>query len=197
MVFPSFEFAIFFPIVLAVSWALMPRPVLWKPFILLASYVFYAAARPTFCLLLAGVTVWNHYAALLIDGTERERRRKWICGVAVVGNLFRVSLMATGGSGAGYAFQGIGLPSWLTLSSDGVLSGTPTASGLPLHFSVKVVDSNSGTTTQNAYVWFARSPATTTFSHTSNGDSQNAGVVWRPIEHDGYETLLQVVMQPD
>ena len=56
MLFPTVQFAIFFPIVLALSWALMSRPALWKPFILLASYVFYAAASPIFCLLLAGVT---------------------------------------------------------------------------------------------------------------------------------------------
>lgn len=74
MLFPSVQFGIFFPIVLALSWALMSRPFLWKPFILLASYVFYAAASPTFCVLLAGVTVWNHYAALLIDRTDSDRR---------------------------------------------------------------------------------------------------------------------------
>jgi hypothetical protein len=55
---------------------------------------------------------------------------------------------------------------------------------------------NSGTTTQNAYVWFAPQPGTVTSSHTSNGLSQNAGMVWTPITHDGFETLLQVVMQP-
>ena len=46
MVFPPIEFAVFFPPVLALSWALMPRPRLWKPFILAMSYVFYAAAEP-------------------------------------------------------------------------------------------------------------------------------------------------------
>jgi hypothetical protein len=56
---------------------------------------------------------------------------------------------------------------------------------------------NSGTTTPRAYVWFAERPDTTTLSHTSDGDSQNAGVVWTPITHPGYETLLQVVEQPD
>jgi hypothetical protein len=55
---------------------------------------------------------------------------------------------------------------------------------------------NSGSTTPGAYVWFAPQPGTVTYSHTSNGLSQNAGVVWSPITHDGYETLLQVVMQP-
>jgi hypothetical protein len=56
---------------------------------------------------------------------------------------------------------------------------------------------NSGTTTPNAYVWFAARSDMTTFSHTSNGDSQNAGVVWSPITHAGYEVLLQVVLQPE
>ena len=44
VVFPSYEFAFFFPVVLALSWALMPRPHLWKPFVLIASYIFYSAA---------------------------------------------------------------------------------------------------------------------------------------------------------
>ena len=52
MVFPSVQFAVFFPAVLALSWLLMPRPALWKPFIIVASYAFYAAAEPRFCLLL-------------------------------------------------------------------------------------------------------------------------------------------------
>jgi hypothetical protein len=56
---------------------------------------------------------------------------------------------------------------------------------------------NSGTTTSGAYVWFAAAPGATTFSHTSGGDSQNAGVVWTPITHHGYETLLQVTLAPD
>ncbi|MBJ7328349.1 MAG: hypothetical protein JHC95_00540 [Solirubrobacteraceae bacterium] len=56
---------------------------------------------------------------------------------------------------------------------------------------------NSGTGTPGAYVWFAPLTGSTTFSHTSGGDSQNAGAVWTPLAHPGYETLLQVVMQPD
>jgi len=87
MLFPTVQFAIFFPIVLAISWALMSRPSLWKPFIVLASYVFYAAASPVFCLLLAGVTVWNHGAARLIHRSHDDRVRSWICRVAVAGNL--------------------------------------------------------------------------------------------------------------
>jgi D-alanyl-lipoteichoic acid acyltransferase DltB (MBOAT superfamily) len=87
MLFPTVQFAIFFPIVLALSWALMSRPALWKPFIILASYVFYAAASPVFCLLLGGVTLWNHFAALSLHRCRSESRRRWLTGLAVAGNL--------------------------------------------------------------------------------------------------------------
>ena len=85
MLFPTVEFAIFFPIVLALSWALMPRPRLWKPFIVVASYVFYAAANPRFCLLLAGVTLGQpggpRWLIHRTDGRARaqadHRRSRW------------------------------------------------------------------------------------------------------------------------
>jgi len=87
LLFPTVQFAIFFPIVLALSWLLMPKQKLWKPYILLASYVFYAAADIRFCLLLGGITVANQIAAKAIHASEDERRRKWICAAAVVFDL--------------------------------------------------------------------------------------------------------------
>jgi alginate O-acetyltransferase complex protein AlgI len=87
MLFPTVQFAIFFPIVLALSWALMSRPQVWKPFIIAASYVFYAAASWRFCLLLAGVTIGNQAAARLIDRTGDQQRRSVILGVAVALDL--------------------------------------------------------------------------------------------------------------
>jgi hypothetical protein len=63
LVFPSVEFAVFFPVVLDLSWALMPDPRLWKPFALAVSYLFYAAADPKFCVLLAAVTLANQHRA--------------------------------------------------------------------------------------------------------------------------------------
>src|SRR3954471_23367321 len=71
MLFPTVEFALFFPVVLALSWLLMPRQALWKPFIVVASYVFYGYASWKFCLLFGGVTVGNQAAAVLIARTER------------------------------------------------------------------------------------------------------------------------------
>ena len=87
MVFPSFEFAFFFPVVLALSWALMPRPRLWKPFVLAASYLFYAAASPRYCILLAAVTLANQVGAVLVHRARDERARKRITAITVVLDL--------------------------------------------------------------------------------------------------------------
>jgi alginate O-acetyltransferase complex protein AlgI len=87
MLFPTVQFAIFFPIVLTISWALMKRQRLWKPFIVFASYVFYAAADPKFCLLIGGVTIGNQIFAKLIVATEDQRRRKALVVTAVVLDL--------------------------------------------------------------------------------------------------------------
>jgi alginate O-acetyltransferase complex protein AlgI len=87
LVFPSFEFAFFFPLVLALSWALMPHPRAWKPFVLAASYVFYAAASPRYCVLLAGVTLANQLGAVLVHRARDERRRRWIVATTVAVDL--------------------------------------------------------------------------------------------------------------
>jgi D-alanyl-lipoteichoic acid acyltransferase DltB (MBOAT superfamily) len=92
MLFPTIQFAIFFPVVLATSWALMSRPRLWKPFILLASYFFYACASPTFCLLLAGVTLGNAAAARVMGRLSRDRDRRLVCGLAVAGDLLALAV---------------------------------------------------------------------------------------------------------
>ena len=92
MVFPTIEFAIFFPIVLALSWALMRRQWAWKPFILAASYVFYSAANPLFCLLLGAMTLANQGAARLVHRTADERRRRQIVAAAVVVDLGTLGL---------------------------------------------------------------------------------------------------------
>jgi len=87
LLFPTVQFAIFFPIVLTLSWLLMPKQRFWKPYILFASYVFYAAADVRFCLLLGGITVANQLAAKAIHASASERRRKWITAAAVTFDL--------------------------------------------------------------------------------------------------------------
>ncbi len=88
MIFPTLEFATFFTFVLPVSWALMPWPRFWKPFLILASYVFYGSADPRFVLLLAGCTLWNQGNALLLARVPRgEKTARWILTAAIAGDL--------------------------------------------------------------------------------------------------------------
>jgi alginate O-acetyltransferase complex protein AlgI len=87
VLFPTVQFALFFPVVLALSWALMSRQNLWKPFIVVASYVFYAAADPRFCFLLAAITLVSQLAAVSIHRTENERLRKLFTAGGVVFDL--------------------------------------------------------------------------------------------------------------
>ena len=92
MLFPTIEFAIFFPVVLAISWVLMPRQRLWKPFILFASYLFYAAANPKFCLLLAGITIGNQIAAKAVAATDDRKRKRSITAIAVTLDLLMLGV---------------------------------------------------------------------------------------------------------
>ena len=87
MIFPTLQFAAFFAIVLPLSWALMPRPRLWKPFMIAASYVFYASADVHYVLLLASCTAWNQLFAHLIHRARPERTRSWLLALAIAGDL--------------------------------------------------------------------------------------------------------------
>ncbi|MDQ3538812.1 MAG: MBOAT family protein [Actinomycetota bacterium] len=78
MLFPTIQFALFFPLVLVASWLTMPRAVRWKLFILAASYLFYAAWDWRFVGLLLGVTVISQLGAVAVhrarsDGSRRRR----------------------------------------------------------------------------------------------------------------------------
>jgi len=88
VLFPTIEFAIFFPVVLALSWALMSRQSVWKPFIVAASYTFYAAANWKFCFLLGGITAVNQLGARLIDRSDDDRHRKRVVAATVTVDLF-------------------------------------------------------------------------------------------------------------
>ena len=94
MLFPTVQFALFFPVVLALSWALMKRQALWKPFIIVASYVFYGYADWRFCLLLGAITVGNQWAAVLIARVILLPASPWpIAGATVTGAVV-LSLLA-------------------------------------------------------------------------------------------------------
>ena len=87
MIFPTIQFAVYFVAVFTISWLLMPKPALWKPFILAASYVFYGYTDARFVLLLFGSTVFNQVMAEVIHRARAGNLRNVLTGVAVLGNL--------------------------------------------------------------------------------------------------------------
>jgi D-alanyl-lipoteichoic acid acyltransferase DltB (MBOAT superfamily) len=87
LLFPTATFAIFFLIVLPLSWLTMPWPHRWRPFIILASYVFYSWWDWRFVLLLAGCTVWNQVLAVRIWRARVPSQRKALLLLALAGNL--------------------------------------------------------------------------------------------------------------
>ena len=84
MIFPTVQFALFFAVVLPLSWALMPRQRLWRPGILVASYAFYVASGWQYAFLLAGSTVLNQAAATVISrsGSAKVRRAALVGAIA-------------------------------------------------------------------------------------------------------------------
>jgi alginate O-acetyltransferase complex protein AlgI len=89
--FPTIEFAAFFVVVFVLSWALMPHPRAWRPFILAASYFFYGWIDWRWVLLLIASSVVNTVAAQVIarSPSESTRKRALIAAVA-----FDVGLLA-------------------------------------------------------------------------------------------------------
>ena len=84
MIFNSLTFVVFLAIVLAV-WSL---PLAWTPrkiFLLIASYLFYAAWNPPFVILLWISTVVDWWAAQAMVKSERPlTRRAWMIASVVV-----------------------------------------------------------------------------------------------------------------
>jgi D-alanyl-lipoteichoic acid acyltransferase DltB (MBOAT superfamily) len=88
MLFPTITFAVFFLLVFIGNWLLMPRPTLWKPFMLLASLVFYGWWDWRFVLLLALSAVANQFFARWIAGMRHgSPSAKWALAAAVAANL--------------------------------------------------------------------------------------------------------------
>ncbi len=87
MIFPTIQFAVFFLVVFTLSWLLMQKQALWKPFILAASYVFYGYTDARFVLLLFGSTVFNQVMAEALFRARAPGARKALGIVAVGGNL--------------------------------------------------------------------------------------------------------------
>jgi alginate O-acetyltransferase complex protein AlgI len=87
LLFPTVTFAVFFMIVLPVSWALMRYQRIWRVWILLASYVFYAWWDWHFVFLLFASTIVNHVLAVAIYRSRTVGARKAFLALVVAFDL--------------------------------------------------------------------------------------------------------------
>ena len=87
MLFPTATFAIFFLIVLPLSWLAMPTVHRWRPFIIVASYVFYAggtgASSSCSPAARSGTTCWR----FAIHRARVQSQRKALLWFALAGDL--------------------------------------------------------------------------------------------------------------
>jgi D-alanyl-lipoteichoic acid acyltransferase DltB (MBOAT superfamily) len=116
--FPTIEFAAFFLVVFVLSWLLMPHPRLWRPFMLVASWVFYGWVDWRWVLLLLASNVVNTVAAQVIARAPSELVRKRALAAAVV---FDVGLLCV------FKFLG-----FFVESTDDALDGIGLGAPLPL-----------------------------------------------------------------
>lgn len=83
MLFNSFHYLLFFPIVSIIYWTLRKNS-LRNPFLLLASYFFYMNWKPVFALLLLAVTAVAYVTGLMLEKKQAERSRKWILAIGLI-----------------------------------------------------------------------------------------------------------------
>ncbi len=87
MLFPTFDFAIFFLVVFGISWELKDRDEFCKAFLLGASYFFYGYWDWRFTALLAACSLINYTTGRLLSLTEVNRQRRILVVIALVLNL--------------------------------------------------------------------------------------------------------------
>jgi alginate O-acetyltransferase complex protein AlgI len=84
MLFNTAQYGIFFLVVFIVHWLL--RPAWRRPFLLVASYYFYASAIPRYLPLILALTAFNYGLGWWL-GASAERRRTRLLWLAIAGNL--------------------------------------------------------------------------------------------------------------
>ncbi len=84
MLFPTIQFAVFFPIVFVLSWLLRPYPTRWKVLMVIASFIFYGWWDWHYTFLLGGSILANQmFAKAIAPSREPVRRVLLIAAVAV------------------------------------------------------------------------------------------------------------------
>ena len=87
MLFPTFDFGVFFVVVFLVSWMLRDHLDLHKAFLLGVSYFFYGYWDWRFLSLLFVSSTINYTAGVLLTSLTLDRHKKWVVGVSVALNL--------------------------------------------------------------------------------------------------------------
>ena len=87
MIFTEPIFAVFLAVVLVLHWRVLRTNRSRKSMLLVASYIFYGAWDPRFLLLVAGITVANYVAALMISRAGSRRARDLWLATSIVLNL--------------------------------------------------------------------------------------------------------------
>ena len=88
MLFNSFEFALFFPIVFLLYWLVFQRNLyIQNVFLLVVSYVFYAAWDWRFLLLIVASSLLDYTVGVFLEKTENTRRRKALLITSLSVNL--------------------------------------------------------------------------------------------------------------
>ena len=85
MVFNSFHYLIFFPVVCCLFFISSGK--VQTVILLIASYYFYMAWKPIYALLLLVTTSIDYFCALQIDRSKIDSHRKWWLAVSVTSNL--------------------------------------------------------------------------------------------------------------
>lgn len=96
MLFNSLSFLAFFSIVFPV-YLLIPSWEWRKSFLLLASYIFYAAWNPAYVVILAFSTTLDWALARWLAVSRDERRRKWLLVTSLAANLGLLGFFKYGG----------------------------------------------------------------------------------------------------
>lgn len=102
----------------------------------------------------AGIEMGNAVVQVVANGISSDSLSVTVfpptlsaCAVinAILGKAITpVTMSASGGSGAGYTFSAVGLPSGLSMAANGTISGTPTVTGL-FSYAVTIIDSAGNT----------------------------------------------------
>ncbi len=85
MIFNSFSFLVFFPIVTLIYF-LIPRRVRWV-WLLVASYYFYMNWHAEYALLMAASTIITYVCALFVHRVQEKKRRKLVLTLGIVANI--------------------------------------------------------------------------------------------------------------